>query len=66
MKFWLGFLMATLLWMGVGCLLPRRQQRMEREWESIWEGWQIESKDDCDYIDNFNKHDCMQRHNVHL
>lgn len=63
----IGFLVATLLWMSVGCLLPHHNRRkMEREWESIWESWQIEAQDDCNYINSFKKTDCVQRHNKKL
>ena len=62
----IGFLVATFLWMSVGCLLPHRRRKMEQEWQSIWESWQIEAHDDCDYINSFKKADCLQRHNKKL
>jgi len=61
---WLALLLLLAL---IGCLMPhRRQKRMEKEWRSIWESWQIEAGDDCDYISSFKKADCLKRHNVHL
>ena len=53
----------ALLLLCPGCIHRRHYQQ---EWNSIWEGWQIESRDDCDYINSFKKSDCLKRHNVKL
>lgn len=54
----------ALILLSTGCV--HRQAKYEREWNSIWESWQIEVKDDCDYINSFHKADCLKRHNVRL
>jgi hypothetical protein len=65
---WMLIWVALLVLLGLtSCLMPhRRQQKLDREWRSIWENWQIESRDDCDYINSFKKSDCLKRHNLPL